>query len=253
VSFGNIFNVSNLTAQNDDECAGGPITNQWDEFPTRHERKAEIDERGFDGIAFDQSERPFRGVRDGRPKFVFGQATIEKRGVVGVVLDDEDIALQSFVLGLTPEPRTEFEQPLNSHLDDFRVVCMVRASNPKESSRKKRLTDVRTLSESFGVSSVERVVELVFRMEEEWISREMAKVMPPELFLRAYGNHKCKIDVAQWMEKEGYHLAIHVDGTKELRRFDEVIARLLKPELKISMSNRHDPFSFSCTPPKVNL
>lgn len=155
VSFGNIFDISNLTAQNDDERSWGPIPNQGDEFPTRHEREAKIDERRFNGISFDQSERPFRGVRDGRPKFMFGQATIEKRGVVGVVLDNEDVTLQSFVLGLTPEPRTEFEQPLNSHLDDFQVVCMVRASNPKESSRKKRLTRVRTLSESFDGHEME--------------------------------------------------------------------------------------------------
>ncbi len=89
------------------------------------------------------------------------------------------------------------------------------------------------------------IVELLYSMEEEWLSRELAKVMPPELFLRAYGNVNCKMDVAEWMEKEGYHVAIHVGGRKELRKFDKVIATLEKPIFKFEMSQRRDPLSFS--------
>lgn len=92
--------------------------------------------------------------------------------------------------------------------------------------------------------NVNAVVELVMRMEEEWLSREMVKLMPPDLFLRAYGNFACKLDVAQWMEKAGLHLEVHLSGKKELKRFDELIATFNPPRPTIQISNRHDPFSF---------
>lgn len=95
--------------------------------------------------------------------------------------------------------------------------------------------------------STDEIVELVMRMEEDWLSREMAKLMPPELFLRAYGNFACKLDIAQWMEKEGLHLAVHPCGKKELRRFEEVVATFSPPRPIIQFSNFHDPFSFRAT------
>lgn len=45
----------------------------------------------------------------------------------------------------------------------------------------------------------------------EWLSAEMAKVMPPDLFLRAYGTLDCKRDAAQWVRENGHMLKIHPD------------------------------------------
>lgn len=88
------------------------------------------------------------------------------------------------------------------------------------------------------------IIELVMRMEEEWLASEFAKVMPPELFLRAYGNADCQKDVAEWLTKEGYAVAIHSDGRKELRRGEEVLATL-DPPIRMMDICRHDinPFA----------
>lgn len=85
------------------------------------------------------------------------------------------------------------------------------------------------------------------RMEEDWLAREMAERMPPELFLRAYGNTDCMVSVAEWLEKEGYELAIYPWGKKELKRRGVVLS-VFDPMPKISVSNLHDPLSFTCTP-----
>lgn len=105
-----------------------------------------------------------------------------------------------------------------------------------------------TVAEKLRSQGINALVELVMRMEEEWLSSAMAKVMPPDLFLRAYGNFACKLDVAQWMEQNGYHVAVHPCGKEELRRFEEVLATFNPPRPTIQMSNRHDPLSFSVTP-----
>lgn len=105
-----------------------------------------------------------------------------------------------------------------------------------------------TVAEKLKSQGINALVELVMRMEDEWLSSVMAKVMPADLFLRAYGNFACKLDVAQWMEKEGYHVALHPCGKKELRRFDEVIATFSPPIRKIVVSNVGHPLSFSVKP-----
>lgn len=52
----------------------------------------------------------------------------------------------------------------------------------------------------------------------------MAKLLPPDVFLRAYGNDKCRRDVASMLENSGYTVAIFPSGKKQLRRGDEVIS-----------------------------
>lgn len=91
------------------------------------------------------------------------------------------------------------------------------------------------------------VVDLVRRLEEEWLASELVKVMPPELFLRAYGNSKCQSDVQAWMEKEGYRVAIHPDGRNELRRGEEVLATF-DPPLHMLDICLHDINSFAPFP-----
>ena len=41
---------------------------------------------------------------------------------------------------------------------------------------------------------------------EEWLSSIMAKEMPPDIFLKAYGNDECKMTASKWMVDNGYEL-----------------------------------------------
>lgn len=60
--------------------------------------------------------------------------------------------------------------------------------------------------------------------EEEWLSGEMAKLMPAEMFLRAYGNHRCKLDVVQWLKENGYELRKWPDLRVELVKDGTVLS-----------------------------
>ena len=51
---------------------------------------------------------------------------------------------------------------------------------------------------------IKEIVERSYRRREEWLEAILSKLMPPDLYLRAYGNNKCKLDVAKWLQREGY-------------------------------------------------
>lgn len=65
-----------------------------------------------------------------------------------------------------------------------------------------------------------------WRDKEEWLATEMAKVMPPELFLRAYGTFKLKSEVAQWIKENGFIVEEH-PGCYKLKQNDRVISELI--------------------------
>jgi len=82
-----------------------------------------------------------------------------------------------------------------------------------------------------ALADLEEITDYVFKMEEkrynEWLAEEYAKVLPPDIFLAAYGDLACKQRVSAYLKEEGYEMALHPCGKRELRKGDSVIATWL--------------------------
>jgi hypothetical protein len=74
---------------------------------------------------------------------------------------------------------------------------------------------------------------------ERWLTIEMARRMPEELFFSAYMESKTRKKVAEWAEKEKYLIVDNDDGTIELQKDGKLIStfkpiKICKdPEIKI--------------------
>ena len=68
--------------------------------------------------------------------------------------------------------------------------------------------------------------KLLHDRQEEWMATVMAKEMPPELFLRAYGNKACRQEIIQWLVDNGYYVCFFQSRPfyLEIRKGDKVIA-----------------------------
>ena len=66
--------------------------------------------------------------------------------------------------------------------------------------------------------------------QEEWMATQMASILPPDMFLRAYGNDECKRDVSRFLEENGYALFEHPDRI-EIRKHNEVLSTYSRPKL----------------------
>lgn len=51
---------------------------------------------------------------------------------------------------------------------------------------------------------------------EDWMATEISKHLEPDVFIRAYGNAKCKKEVATILEAKGFELHYCPDGRDEL-------------------------------------
>lgn len=62
---------------------------------------------------------------------------------------------------------------------------------------------------------------------EDWLQTLLANELPPEIYLKAYGNEKCKKEMANWLTANGYclHRSPYLTVT-ELRKGDVLIGRL---------------------------
>lgn len=76
--------------------------------------------------------------------------------------------------------------------------------------------------------TIEDVVVVVTMDREEFISNVMAQRMPPDIFLRAYGNEECRKSANEWLEKNGYFLKQYPDRLEILHN-EEVIGEWLSP------------------------
>lgn len=81
--------------------------------------------------------------------------------------------------------------------------------------------------------ALDEIARSVAKRKEEWLSSELAKRLEPDVFLRAYGDGKCKQDVVKILEEEGFLLKEHPDGRTELTQNDQVLSVL--PSLRLPL------------------
>lgn len=80
---------------------------------------------------------------------------------------------------------------------------------------------------SLTKKGTEKIVAAILAREREWLSDQMVKLLPPEMFLRAFGNDECKRSVHDVLLGMGVMLCCYPDGRQELRRGNEVLSTLM--------------------------
>lgn len=64
--------------------------------------------------------------------------------------------------------------------------------------------------------------------QNDWIDTQMSKILPPDIYLAAYGE-KTLQRVADYLSENGFELAFHPDGKLEIRQNNNVLATYQAP------------------------
>jgi len=89
-------------------------------------------------------------------------------------------------------------------------------------------TEYRVLPQLTAI--MDALADSVSKSREKWLDDLCSKHLPPEIYLRAYGNNACKHDVAQILQEQGFILHKWPDR-EEAWRGDELLGVWHHPHL----------------------
>lgn len=86
--------------------------------------------------------------------------------------------------------------------------------------------DAMRMSQKALGKEMDRVARLIVEREKEWIENELAKLLPPDIFLASYGNDVCKQRVSQYCLDHNISQIHYPDGAIGIKKGEEVISIL---------------------------